>query len=1115
MSIIPKATAVARRVLAEAKDDAAVAAAREGAPAPSTFKTIVAPPETPAGDQLIAGTRLPVIATLIAGGKAAEANLPDIGPDADPFDELEKYDNAELMASLSGLDPMHFADTDTVIDDNGEEVTYGLIGRDTDDELAIRLNSVEQPPEDQGALAQLRQQSQQAGEDYQAKHTENAALAFEESDAFPPEDESFAQQFGETLGNINVGLSALPSDIAAGFGRLLSNAWGAFFPEHQANIDKLWNDHEDFRNQTMKDHPVADIAGSVAGIGSQLVFPAIAGRNMLVKAGMNPIVATVAAESLTGFLAFSPKDATIINDLIDADEDDKTLKTIRDLLATDPGNESAYAARGKQAFEAMALLGLGEVAIRGIIKTVTAANAFAKTGPGRAVLAMAAAAGITTPADAEAGGLSKFFGLAKRVLGPDASLSPSQTGGLTFPAAESSERLRLKLQREAGVLEGKPMPGGPANDRRVIRAPKGSGLPNFVVGKVTPKDWITRTEKLLSPEEIGEAAKWYGKIRDMFLQHTQGDAELADAYMRGWLVTQQNIDVTGALNNLLLQAEQFARDVPVGQMRAGGMPNPTAAAQSVIQGKQIEGGVGQKISDFVDSGEGKSTRSWMGDDAAGGEPFVVDIHTARDTGLVDDVLVNHLRRLGYKEDDLADLGRDFSDSIAGTKYENRAQFGRDLTAHLNKNNWQGRSDWKPSEVQAVGWMAMTKLTAGQADDVATALERSTRRISYEAAPGVGSPWDQKFSARFYELSLADQAAITKPIADRAAEVASEVAGIDVRGVVHGTGGWTFEGEQAQNAAAVAQALSTGEGAEIAANTIGYLLQQTEVWSNSVKGMTKTPKGFAIDFVEKPGGKILTKVESQKAFWDEVVGADDTGLIGGYHPFTLADGRHGIRILVDKGGKKTGEKVLGLVQGTLTDVVKKSKYKVDVFGYEARITKAINDWRKTPDGRTYLARLADLGVTRSGTDFDSIRGELETIFEEGLSKAEAKAKGKGKGKEVKKKEVTKQTTVFDNPDVRGRAEDIATAVRSVLPGASVEVRHGGSAAGKSAYVAIRYRPEKSKRQIVTEFRVSDHGTGPNRHLDYDVHANVSEPTDLTAVLKKLSEAKVRVDDSVVN
>ena len=81
----------------------------------------------------------------------------------------------------------------------------------------------------------------------------------------------------------------------------------------------------------------------------------------------------------------------------------------------------------------------------------------------------------------------------------------------------------------------------------------------------------------------------------------------------------------------------------------------------------------------------------MNNDPAGGSPFVVDVHTGRDVGLVDEAYVNHLTRLGYDVPDdvimyLAEGG------IKGAQYENRVLFGHQLTDHLNDMNWMGRSD---------------------------------------------------------------------------------------------------------------------------------------------------------------------------------------------------------------------------------------------------------------------------------------------------------------------------------------------------------------------------------------------------------------------------------------
>ena len=555
-------------------------------------------------------------------------------------------------------------------------------------------------------------------------------------------------------------------------------------------------------------------------------------------------------------------------------------------------------------------------------------------------------------------------------------------GGIKFPVNDSANRLRLKVQRDKQALEGKAMPGMPKNERTVIEAPEGSEMPNFVVGKITPDDWIERTEAILLPEEIAQYSKWYEEVRGTFLKYTDGDEAKTDKYMRAWLVANQNIGVDGAFNNVLLQAEQFARQVPAGEMKAAGLPLATKAARSALQDEPIVEGVGLKISDFVDSAEGKSVRSIYGNDALAGQPFVVDIHTARDTGLVDDILLNHLERQGYKVD-RDRIATDLAGGPTDTQYENRADFGRKLTEHLNGINWQGRSDWQPKEVQAVGWMAMTRLTADAADDTVTALERSLRRISMEAAPGEGSPWATKYGAAFNALSGDRQSQLTKAVTERAMQMAKEISGIDLRGMVHGTGGW----ENYQNPAAIAQTLATRNGAEIAANIVGFLTQQTEVWVNSIKGTTKNPKALAIDFIES-GSDNLSTNEGLRKFWEKVMAADPTKLFVGYQPIRTIDGEVGIRVLIDKGGPARMESVQGALSagGEIDAMLTKLDYDVKTRGYEADLVKARNDWKGSKNGEAYLGRLAELGVKRTAADLNPLRSELEAIFERELAGA---------------------------------------------------------------------------------------------------------------------------------
>jgi hypothetical protein len=561
--------------------------------------------------------------------------------------------------------------------------------------------------------------------------------------------------------------------------------------------------------------------------------------------------------------------------------------------------------------------------------------------------------------------------------------------GLSFPLEEASDRARLKLERERKEAAGKAIAGDP-QERTVISAPE--GLPDFVAGKITPQDWVARHESLLSPDEIKAAAKWYDVIFDEFLKQTKGDVPKARQYMRGWLVAQQNVDVSGAMGNVLLQSEQIKRGVPEAKMRGAGMPNPTQAARAVMQDKPIAGGVGQKISDFVDAAEGKDVRSWMANHPSGGSPFVVDVHTGRDTGMVDQELINHLGRLGYDKEALKKLKVDMAGTPSAPQYENRSNFGRDLTDYLNNIGWQGRNDWKPREVQAVGWMGMTKLTANKADDVVAGLSRNMSHISMELSPGEGSPWAQKYGDRFYALQPEDQFSLTHGITQNAIDHASNLAGIDVRDIVHGTGGWGGP-KNAPNPSTVAQLFATKEGAEIAANALGHMLQQTEVWANKVKPMTTAPSGFAVDFVAK-GNHNLNTDEGLRDVWSKIISADPGGkdpLFKGYQPIVTRDGESGIRVLIDRGGKGLKNTLDKALAGPVADVLKTLPYDMGISLREAEITKAINNWKEQKNGEGYLSRLRELIGRDPAAYLDTAGKELEEKFRSGLEQAEAKGR----------------------------------------------------------------------------------------------------------------------------
>ena len=171
--------------------------------------------------------------------------------------------------------------------------------------------------------------------------------------------------------------------------------------------------------------------------------------------------------------------------------------------------------------------------------------------------------------------------------------------GLNFPKEKTDNNTRLHNLRLQNIIDGKAenYPGGPQNDRIVINAPEGSNLPPIAIGNITYKDWEDKIT--LDDTQIMEAANWYEKIFSSLEVMAGDDKNLRDTLVKAWLSGQINETPSSALNNVIYVYEQFKRGVPFEDVKGKGLPAATNNVKSIIYGKEIEGGIGPKISDFI------------------------------------------------------------------------------------------------------------------------------------------------------------------------------------------------------------------------------------------------------------------------------------------------------------------------------------------------------------------------------------------------------------------------------------------------------------------------------------------------------------------------------------
>ncbi len=613
------------------------------------------------------------------------------------------------------------------------------------------------------------------------------------------------------------------------------------------------------------------------------------------------------------------------------------------------------------------------------------------------------ALGVVGTASLAAG--KKVVDTAKRIEIDDSTLGstniplrlrPEEKKGLDVSKDITEVNLRKHNKRLEDMKKGKPYPGGPLNKRTILKS-NNKDLPEIAIGEITFDDWIKRVNATSTQKQIMEDKGWYGQVFPEFEKASGGNKKEMGKLAESWLSAQQNETPSSALSNVLFIFEQFKRGVPRNQVKGKGLPSANKIASDIIYEEKVTGGFGQKIADFIDSGYKKNTRSIMGNDPSM-PPFVIDIHSARDLGFTDPEYINHLKRLGYKLPDNLKLDSG-GGGIKDTKYENRAKFGRELTDHLNSINWQGKSDWQPMEIQAIGWMNMTRLYSGlsQGGDVRGAFARNTRRVSMEVDPGDGSPWQKQFGNDYNNLNDADKIKINNIVTAKAIEKVNKQEGITLGNVVHGTGGW----ELYQNPSTVSQAFASKEAAIKAGAKLGYLLNQTEVWVNSSKQLTKNAKHYGIDIVERGSANLRNSDELKKLF-EAIIENEPNGLFRGYQPI-IVDGEPGIRIIIDDVAiknspltkKQAEEYIINFANnnGGLNKILQDLKFNVETVINEVELDKLRNNWKEKPNGEGYKKYYSEetRGSISSGSraNIDNDGVELTNIFSNELSKVKGK------------------------------------------------------------------------------------------------------------------------------
>jgi len=282
-----------------------------------------------------------------------------------------------------------------------------------------------------------------------------------------------------------------------------------------------------------------------------------------------------------------------------------------------------------------------------------------------------------------------------------------------------------------------------------------------------------------------------------------------------------------------------------------------------------------------------------------------------------------------------------------------------MTDDLNKRKYLGVSNWKPNEVQAVGWMGITRAT-GQPEGGTPkqAISETTRTTAFELAFGDGTPYSRDFKA-FSDLPPRDQEKITYEVGDRVADISLELTGVIATDKQKS---WGFYEDYPMSPNITMKVNASEESLLDMMNIVGYLGQQTDVYAFGPKS---SAGNIGFDFYEKDG-----KFQDKKIL-DEfyrILRKEFPHYFGGgsQHEYNNIPSLR--MILFGQSARKNmsvpnkklwaknlAKKVKKEITPTIQRLANDLGLNVGFKDLRAQTYIANNDWQKEPNGESYLRR----------------------------------------------------------------------------------------------------------------------------------------------------------------